>query len=106
MKARIRAKLNERDLASTSRLVEMPNGSAVQPVGEEYFTPQEVADRLKLHRDTIKALFRNETNGVIRIGNRISTQYKKRYVVERYSASAVERLIRRLELVDPRYSDL
>lgn len=106
MKARIRARLEERQLALSGRVVEMPNGSAVQTAGEEYFTPLQVAARLKLHPDTIKALFRNETNGVIRIGNRISTQYKKRYVIERYSLSAVERLIRRLEFVDPRYSNL
>lgn len=101
MKARIRDKLRQRQVALSGDVSEIPK---VIPVGEEYFTPQQVADRLKLHPDTVKALFRDETNGVIRIGNRISTQYKKRYVVERYSASAVERLIRRLELEDPRYS--
>ena len=101
MKARIRAKLVDR---IPSGFVENPKEKAISSVGEEYFTPQQVADRLKVHPDTVKALFRNETNGIIRIGNRISTRHKKRYVIERYSMSAVERLIRRLELEDPRYS--
>lgn len=104
MKARIREKLVDRQMAHSGSLAEKPKESAVPTVGEEYFTPQQVADRLKVHPDTVKALFRNETNGIIRIGNRISTQYKKRYVIERYSISAVERLIRRLEREDPRYS--
>jgi hypothetical protein len=103
MRARIRAKLMERQGALTGAMTDPPK---VTPVGEEYFTPQQVAERLKLHPDTVKALFHNETNGVIRIGNRISTRNKKRYVVERYSESAVERLIRRLELEDPRYSEV
>jgi hypothetical protein len=102
MKARIRAKLLAQNTTPTSSSgADIPN---VVPVDEEYYTPQQVADRLKLHPDTVKALFRNETNGVIRIGNRVSSKYKKRYVKERYSASAVERLIRKLELEDPRYA--
>jgi hypothetical protein len=102
VKARIRDKLVQRRALLDTRTDTL----RTIPVGEEYFTPQQVADRLKLHPDTVKALFRNETNGIIRIGNRISTRNKKRYVVERYSASAVERLVRRLELTDPRYSQI
>ena len=101
MKARIRKKLLQREaeLYGSSE-------SGVSPVAtdEQYFTPKEVAEKLRLHPDTIKSLFQNETAGVIRIGNRASTRYKRRYVVERYSASAIERLIRRLEYRDPRYS--
>jgi len=65
---------------------------------EEYFTASQVADRLKLHRNTVKHLMRNETSGVIRIGNRRH--------IERYSAAAVQRLLRRLEQgEDPRFDN-
>ena len=106
MKARIRAKLLERQAPISSDVAQGAQESVALTLGEEYFTPQQVGERLKLHPDTVKALFRNETNGIIRIGNRVSTQYKKRYVVERYSASAVERLVRRLQFADPRYSSV
>jgi hypothetical protein len=78
----------------------------LQEVGEEYFTPEEVGARLKLHPDVIRDLFRNQTEGILRIGNGITNQYKRRYVTERYSASAVARMERRLWLGDdPRYSN-
>jgi hypothetical protein len=50
-----------------------------------------------MHPDTIKDLFRNETQGVLRIGNKRSTRYKRAKTTERYSESAIQRLIRRLE---------
>lgn len=103
MKGRIRAKLLERQATLAGSCADAGTPKAIT-VGEEYFTPKQVGDRLKLHPDTIKALFRNERDGVIRIGNRISTQYKRRYLIERYSASAIERLIRRLAFEDPRYT--
>ena len=77
----------------------------LEAVGEEYFTPEEVGARLKPHPDTIKDLFKNETKGIIRLGNNITNQYKRRYVTERYTASAVARKERRLRTGDdPRYS--
>jgi hypothetical protein len=70
MKARIREKLVRRQAELSGVPMETMN---VVPIGEEYFTPQQVGERLKLHPDTVKALFRNETSGIIRMGNRIST---------------------------------
>ena len=75
------------------------------PVGEEYFTAEEIGARFKLHPDTIRHLFRDEHEGIIRLGNKITNQYKRRYVTERYAASAVARMERRLlSGDDPRYS--
>ncbi len=92
MNARIRGKLEQ---AQNGKAVPVP-AHQIKP-NEEYFTAEEVGQRLKLHRDTIKELMRAETVGVIRIG-RVRT-------TERYSASAVERLIRRLERgEDPRFA--
>lgn len=104
MKARIREKLLRPQVVAPADSVTEESPS-VAPINEPYFTPKQVGERLKLHPDTVKALFQNETEGVIRLGNRASTQYRRRYVVERYSASAVERLIRRLQHGDPRYSE-
>lgn len=71
---------------------------------EQYYMGRDVGKRLAMHPDTIKDLFRSETQGVLRIGNKRSTRYKRAHTTERYSASAVERLIRRLEAgEDPRY---
>lgn len=91
MKARIRAKIE--------RVLHPEPLSTWHDVNltEEYFTAAEVARRLKLHKDTVKNLMRRETTGVIRIGH-LRT-------IERYSASSIERLIRRLERgEDPRHS--
>ena len=91
MKARIRQKIQA--------ALNPPVSSAPHEVDltEEYFSPAEVGQRLKIHKDTVKNLMRPENAGVIRIGN-IRT-------IERYSASAVERLIRRLERgEDPRFT--
>jgi hypothetical protein len=100
MKARIREQIR--------RVVDGPRrpaGEHAVDIHEEYFDANEVARRLKLSRDTVKELMRTETIGVIRIGNVHRTMRKRPYVTERYSASAVERLIRRLERgEDPRYS--
>ena len=77
---------------------------AIATCDEQYYTGRQVGKRLKMHPDTIKDLFRNETQGVLRIGNKRSTRYRKAHTTERYSASAIERLIRRLEAgEDPRY---
>jgi hypothetical protein len=99
MKARIREKIN-RAVNGTG----FPAGGHAVDVHEEYFDANEVARRLKLSRDTVKDLMKMETAGVIRIGNVRRTMRKRPYITERYSASAVERLIRRLERrEDPRY---
>jgi hypothetical protein len=76
-------------------VVPMPMGVATQI--EEYYTPEEVGKRLKFHPDTIKRMMQDETEGVIEWGNKITTPLKKRYVSPRYSASAVQRLIDRLQ---------
>lgn len=99
MKARIREKIDRALNGPAHRIV-----AHDIDIHEEYFDANEIARRLKLSRDTIKDLMRNETVGVIRIGNPHRTIRKRPYVTERYSASAVERLIRRLERgEDPRY---
>jgi hypothetical protein len=95
--------------AAIREMIAARSGSSSEPqlvaIGEVYFTPEELGARLKLHPDTIKDLFKNETKGIIRLENKISNQYKRRYVTERYSATAVERLERRLlSGDDPRYS--
>ena len=100
MKSRIREKINR----AVSGLKQSSSPHTVD-VHEEYFDASEVARRLKLSRDTVKELMKTETAGVIRIGNVHRTLRKRPYVTERYSASAIERLIRRLERgEDPRYS--
>lgn len=99
MKARIRERI-DRTVNGRS----LPGPHTVD-VNEQYFDASEVAKRLKLSRDTVKDLMRTETVGVIRIGNQRRTIRKRPYVTERYSSSAVERLIRRLERGDdPRYT--
>ena len=102
MKARIREKI---DQARCGRPTVSLLPHEIKP-DEQYFTAAEVGQRLKLHKDTIKDLMAGETAGVIRIGNTRSTPQKRAYTTERYSASAMERLIRRLERgEDPRYAN-
>lgn len=92
MNARIRGKLEQ---ARSGKALPVP-AHQTRP-NEEYFTAEEIGQRLKLHRDTIRELMRTETVGVIRIGKVRTT--------ERYSASAVERLVHRLERgEDPRFA--
>lgn len=94
MNARIRRKL---DYVKSGSLPSPILADQIMP-DEEYFTAAEVGRRLKVHKNTVKQLMQCETQGVIRIGNRRH--------IERYSASAVERLVRRLERgEDPRYGD-
>ena len=101
MKGRIRERINRTITGPRQQIGEQDIN-----VHEEYFDASEIAQRLKLSRDTIKNLMRNEIAGVIRIGNTRSTMRKRTYTTERYSASAVERLIRKLERgEDPRYSN-
>ena len=98
MKARIREKINQ---VSNAQPKHVPHNVDVT---EQYYTAAQVAERLTVCEDTIKDLMSRETVGVIRFGNTRSTSKKRHYVTERYSASAVERLIRKLERgEDPRY---
>lgn len=104
MKAKIREMLDRRQ----GHLPATPAVSSLALVAagldEQYYTAQQVGKRLAMHPDTIRELFRNETQGVLRLGNRVSSRYKRAYTTERYSATAIERIIRRLEVGDdPRY---
>ena len=93
MKARIREKIHQ-----ARNGLRLPVADCPATPDEQYFTPVEIGRRLKLDKDTVKDLMRNETAGVIKVGNTRITQ--------RYSASAVQRLIRRLERgEDPRYNN-
>jgi hypothetical protein len=99
MKARIREKIYQ---------VRNPQPRYVPheiDVEEQYFTAAQVGKRLNISRVTVKQLMKTETVGVIRIGNTHSTTKKRAHTIERYSASAIARLIRRLERgEDPRYA--
>jgi hypothetical protein len=104
VKAKIREMLERRQQGLPASPAAASLALATAASNEQYYTGQEVGKRLAIHPDTVKDLFRNETHGVIRIGNKRSTRYKKAHTTERYSASAIERLIRRLEAgEDPRY---
>jgi hypothetical protein len=70
---------------------------AASGVLEQYYTPIQAGKRFCLVPSTIRILMFDETDGVIRIGTRISTAKKRRHVTERYSESALLRLARRLE---------
>lgn len=103
MKAKIRCMLDRRqqDLPATREAAAL----AVLTSGDSYSTAQQVGERLQLSPDTVRNLFRNETEGVLRIGNSRSSRHKRSYTTERYSESAVNRLICRLERGDdPRYT--
>ena len=100
VKSRIRQKLLE---AKENRPSVPIDQQPVQQI-EPYYTATEVAKLIKVHPDTIRNLFKSENSGVLRIGNNRSTAHKRRYTVERYSASAVNRLLMRLQYEDPRYS--
>ena len=105
MKAKIREMLERRQQGLPASPVATEIALATSASDEQYFTGKQVGERLMLHPDTVKDLFRNETIGVLRFGNKVSSRYKRAHTTERYSASAVERLIRRLEKGDdPRFS--
>ena len=79
------------------RVVNPPTVTAAEDELEQYYTPKDVAELLRVSVQTVKAQMQDEAEGVIRIGNGTSTSSLRRYVTERYSKSAVLRLRYRLE---------
>jgi len=65
---------------------------------EAFFTPKEIAERLKLSTDKVIRLFQKEP-GVIVIGNE-GAKYKRRYRTLRIPESVLERVQRRLSNPD------
>src|SRR5438045_3701158 len=71
---------------------------------EQFYSPEQIGKVLGLHPKTVKRLMQHETEGKLIIGNRISTRHTRAKTMERYSASAVQRLKTRLGRgEDPRF---
>jgi hypothetical protein len=67
------------------------------PRGEQYFTVEEIAQRMAFSRSKVRRLFQNEP-GVLKVGNpsrRIAGKLKRRYYNLRISQGAYDRVIRR-----------
>lgn len=64
-------------------------------VEEKHYRPEELAELWGVHPETVRRLFRNE-DGVMKIGNRRSTRYRRAYTTLRIPASVAERVYRRL----------
>ena len=63
-----------------------------------FYTPHDLAERHKLHVETVRKLFRDEP-GVIRLGH--SRGRRRQYFTLRIPASAAERVFRRMTVRDP-----
>jgi hypothetical protein len=106
VKESIREMLDRRQLGLPAIPAAAEVATTVAAYQEQFFTAAQVGRRLAIHPDTVRDLFRHEAHGVLRFGNRVSSRHKRAYTTERYSASAIERLIHRLEAGDdPRYSE-
>ena len=67
---------------------------------ERCFTPQELADKYKVHRTTITRLFVDEP-GVWRAGHAATRTKRQRYTL-RIPASVAERVLARMTVQGPR----
>jgi hypothetical protein len=65
---------------------------------EQYFTPQQLAERLVISTNSARRLFQNEP-GVVKIGEpsrRLGRALKRRYYTMRVPQSVAERVIARM----------
>ena len=97
MRAAIRAAIEAANNPAPPAPVDPAQPATATPAPlEQFYSPEEVAALLSVNKNTIKNLMKGEP-GTARIGN-------ARHI-ERYPASAVHRLIARLQHGDdPRYS--
>jgi hypothetical protein len=72
------------------------SASLVKP-DEEHFTVQQIAEMWVFHPSTVIDLFREE-EGVIRLGNPVSTAQKRAFTTLRIPRSVMERVHRRLQV--------
>jgi len=71
--------------------VSLPSGASLNPVLEQHFTPQELAQLWRLDESTIRRLFQDEP-GVLKLGKANRRDGKRDYVSLRIPASVAFRV--------------